>query len=256
MARLAGGQKVSAGRPGGGRGPGPGGGDPIMRWLHDLDGPIDEFNQTVVLRPPAGVGQADVETVLQAVLDRHATLRLAGRPTTAPAAGRSTPEAGSVPAGDCIESVSALSAEALAAAVRGSTLPPVMLHALGARYQSAGAGHPSPRGRRGVVANPVEDVNIAWAQHNAGQLIALPTGDVVRPLVGAILRRAHAPGPSPPGRHVAADRPAPAVLPAVQPERDTYASAGRSLAEAGCRAHPPGDRWCPRRSTPGRRTSC
>ena len=49
---------------------------PIMRWLHDVDGPIDEFNQTLVLQAPAAVTEADVQTVLQALLDRHATLRL------------------------------------------------------------------------------------------------------------------------------------------------------------------------------------
>ena len=27
---------------------------PITRWLHDLDGPVDQFNQTVVLQAPAG----------------------------------------------------------------------------------------------------------------------------------------------------------------------------------------------------------
>ena len=28
---------------------------PIMHWLHDIDGPIDQFNQTVVVQSPAGV---------------------------------------------------------------------------------------------------------------------------------------------------------------------------------------------------------
>ena len=58
------------------RGIGPVVATPIMRWLHDVDGPIDEFNQTWCCRPPAAVTEADVETVLQALLDRHATLRL------------------------------------------------------------------------------------------------------------------------------------------------------------------------------------
>ena len=34
---------------------------PIMRWLHSVDGPVDQFNQTVVVQAPAGVTQADVE---------------------------------------------------------------------------------------------------------------------------------------------------------------------------------------------------
>ena len=28
---------------------------PIMRWLHTVDGPIDQFNQTMVVQAPAGV---------------------------------------------------------------------------------------------------------------------------------------------------------------------------------------------------------
>ena len=27
---------------------------PIMRWLHGVDGPVDQFNQTVVVQAPAG----------------------------------------------------------------------------------------------------------------------------------------------------------------------------------------------------------
>ena len=49
---------------------------PIMRWLHTVDGPVDQFNQTVVVQAPAGVTDADVVVVLQALLDRHAMLRL------------------------------------------------------------------------------------------------------------------------------------------------------------------------------------
>ena len=49
---------------------------PIMRWLQSVDGPVDQFNQTVVVQAPAGVTEADVVVVLQALLDRHAMLRL------------------------------------------------------------------------------------------------------------------------------------------------------------------------------------
>jgi hypothetical protein len=53
---------------------------PIMCWLHNvdgrLDGPVGQFNQTVVVQAPAGVTHADVAVVLQALLDRHAMLRL------------------------------------------------------------------------------------------------------------------------------------------------------------------------------------
>ena len=49
---------------------------PIMGWLHDVDGPVDEFNQTVVVQAPAGVTADDVVVVVRALLDRHAMLRL------------------------------------------------------------------------------------------------------------------------------------------------------------------------------------
>ena len=49
---------------------------PIMRWLHSVDGPVEQFNQTMVVQAPAGVTEADVVVVLQALLDRHAMLRL------------------------------------------------------------------------------------------------------------------------------------------------------------------------------------
>ena len=64
---------------------------PIMRWLHGVKGPVDEFNQTMVMQAPAGVIEADVVVVLQAVLDRHAMLRLhVDSASTAPGAGRYT----------------------------------------------------------------------------------------------------------------------------------------------------------------------
>ena len=52
----------------------------IMRWLQSLEitGPVDQFNQTVLVQAPAGVTEADVLVLLQALLDRHAMLRRAG----------------------------------------------------------------------------------------------------------------------------------------------------------------------------------
>ena len=47
-----------------------------MRWLESVDGRVERFNQTVVVQAPAGVGEADVVLVLQALVDRHAMLRL------------------------------------------------------------------------------------------------------------------------------------------------------------------------------------
>ncbi|WP_459956722.1 hypothetical protein, partial [Mycobacterium avium] len=33
---------------------------PIIEWLRGVNGPVDEFNQTMVLQAPAGVTEADV----------------------------------------------------------------------------------------------------------------------------------------------------------------------------------------------------
>src|SRR5262249_21966688 len=57
-------------------GVGPVGATPIMCWLQGVEGPVEQFNQTVLVQAPAGVTEADVVVVLQALLDRHAMLRL------------------------------------------------------------------------------------------------------------------------------------------------------------------------------------
>src|SRR5208283_2576059 len=105
---------------------------PIISWLHSVEGPIDQFNQTVVVQAPVGATEADVVVVVQALLDRHAMLRLrvdddgvGGWSLTVPE------EAGSLDARGCLQSVEVLSEEALVRA--RSRLNPaagVMLSAL------------------------------------------------------------------------------------------------------------------------------
>ena len=54
-----------------------GGGDPDhVLAAGSVDGPVEQFNQTMVVQAPAGVTEADVVVLLQAVVDRHAMLRL------------------------------------------------------------------------------------------------------------------------------------------------------------------------------------
>ena len=90
----------------------------------------------------------------------------------------------------------------------------------------------------------LEDLNIAWAQHHNGQPITLPAGGNVVPAVGITAQRARPHlrrwwiRPTPGSR----SPPTPAALPAVRPELDTYASAGRLSVDAGCRHHPPAAR--------------
>ena len=49
---------------------------PIMRWLRERGGPIDRFNQSLLLRVPGGLREAELAAALQAVLDHHDGLRL------------------------------------------------------------------------------------------------------------------------------------------------------------------------------------
>ncbi|MCB9418155.1 MAG: non-ribosomal peptide synthetase, partial [Mycolicibacterium sp.] len=232
VARLASVVKVSGGEAGVvDQGVGPVVATPIMRWLHDVDGPIDEFNQTLVLQAPAGVTGADVPTVLQAVLDRHATLRLRVEDDGAGGWSLTVPEPGSVPAVDCVSTVAALSDETLVAA--RSRLNPaagVMLRAVWA----------SDTNQLGLIIHHLavdgvswrillEDFNIAWAQHHAGQEIALPTGGTSFARWSAVLEEyAHSAGVLEQAETWRQIVRTPAALPAVQPDRDTFATAGRS----------------------------
>ena len=56
---------------------------PIMSWLLECGGPIDCFNQSMLLQVPAGVEQAHLLAALQAVLDHHDALRLRLIPSSA-----------------------------------------------------------------------------------------------------------------------------------------------------------------------------
>ena len=78
---------------------------PIMRWLqslHSAGAPADQFNQTVVAQAPAEATEADVVEVLQALLDRHAMLRLRVDHDDIEGWSLTVPEAGSVDARDCL----------------------------------------------------------------------------------------------------------------------------------------------------------
>jgi non-ribosomal peptide synthase protein (TIGR01720 family) len=203
---------------------------PIMRWLHDVEGPVDQFNQTLVLQAPAGVTEADVMVVLQALLDRHATLRLCVDDDGAGEWALQVPEVGSVDARGCLLTVDALTDEALVAA--RSRLNPAagaMLSALWVPDTGQLAlmiHHLAVDGVSWRIL--LEDLNIAWAQHHSGQPVALPTGGTSFARWSSLLaEHAHAAAVvehAEAWRRVAA---VPGALPAVQPAVDTYASAGQ-----------------------------
>jgi len=74
---------------------------PIMRWLHDMEGPIELFNQTMVVQAPVGVAEADVVVVVRGLLDRHAMLRCRVEDDGAGGWSLLVPEVGAVDARAC-----------------------------------------------------------------------------------------------------------------------------------------------------------
>ena len=207
---------------------------PIISWLHSVEGPVDHFNQTVVVQAPTGVTEADVVAVLQALLDRHAMLRLRVDDDGVGGWSLTVPEAGSVDARGCLQAVEVLSEEALIGA--RSRLNPaagVMVSALW--VASAGrlvaiVDHLAVDGVSWRIL--LEDLNIAWAQHRGGQQVVLPAGGTSFARWASLLaEHAHSPDVVEQGqawRQVAA---VPAALPGVRPEVDSYVTAGNLSAE-------------------------
>ncbi|WP_168991353.1 condensation domain-containing protein, partial [Mycobacterium attenuatum] len=197
---------------------------PIMRWLGTVAGPIEQFNQTVVVQGPAGVTEADVAVVLQALLDRHAMLRLRIDGDTGWVAA-----AGAVDARDCLRSVAVLSEEALARArCRLNPSAGVMLSALWARASNQLALIIHHLGVDGVSWRILlEDLDIAWRQHRGGQQVALPAvGTSFRRWASLLAEHAHCAAvleQAEAWRQVSA---APPALPPARPS-DTLATAGR-----------------------------
>ncbi len=210
---------------------------PIMRWLAGVDGPVDEFNQSVVVSAPAEVTEADVVVVLQALLDRHAMLRLRVEDDGDGGWSLTVPEPGTVDAGACLHSVDVRSDEALLEA--RSWLNPaagVMLSALwvtSKRDLVLIVHHLAIDGVSWRIV--LEDINIAWAQHRGGQAIALPaTGTSFARWTTLLTEHAHAEAAVSQAEAWRQVTEAPAMLPAVRPEVDTYASAGQLSVSLDC----------------------
>ncbi|OBF01958.1 non-ribosomal peptide synthetase, partial [Mycobacterium sp. ACS4054] len=206
---------------------------PIMHWLHEIDGPIDQFNQTMVLLAPPGATQADVVALLQALLDRHAMLRLRADDVDTGEWSLTVSEGGSVDAGACLLAVDEVTDEAVASA--RSRLNPaagVMLSALWV----------ADTGQLVLMVHHLavdavswrillEDINVAWAQRRSGRPITLPAGGTSFQRWAALLaehaRRPAVVNQAEAWRQVAVTR---APLPGPVPQIDTYASAGHLTA--------------------------
>ncbi|BBY36644.1 putative non-ribosomal peptide synthetase [Mycobacterium mantenii] len=205
---------------------------PIMRWLQNMDGPVEQFNQTMVLAAPAEVTLDDVPVVLQALLDRHAMLRLRVEDDGIGGWSLDVPEAGSVQAGDCLESVDVLSEAALVdARSRLNLADGVLMRAVWASATNQLALIIHHLAVDGVSWRTlIEDLNIAWAQHHSGQPVALPVGGTSfarwSSLLDEYARRPEVVERLEEWRQVAT---VPAVLPQAQPE-DTYVTAGQYSA--------------------------
>ncbi|MEB4212385.1 condensation domain-containing protein, partial [Mycobacterium sp. 94-17] len=206
---------------------------PVMRRLEHVAGPVDQYNQAVVVQAPAGVTEADVVVVLQALLDRHAMLR--ARVVEGPGGWSLTvPEAGAVRVGDHLHVVEVLSAEVLVAA--RSRLNPAAGAMVSAVWVAA-------TGQLALIVHHLavdgvswrillEDLNIGWAQHHSGQPIALAAGGTSFVRWSALLaeraRQAEVVAQAETWRAVTA---VPAVLAAPRPAVDTFASAGSLSVE-------------------------
>ncbi|MCV7037471.1 amino acid adenylation domain-containing protein, partial [Mycolicibacterium moriokaense] len=202
---------------------------PMMRWLHDVEGPVDEFNQTLVLQAPDGVTADDVVVVLQALLEQHAMLRVRVEDDGAGGWSLSVPEPASVDAAERLHVVDALTDEAIIGARSQLNL------ATGAMVSAVWASstsqlvlmihHLAVDGVSWRIL--LEDINIAWAQHHSGQAVALPTEGTSFKRWATLLdehaRSVEVVATAEAWRQVAD---VPAVLPTMQPE-DTYANAGR-----------------------------
>ncbi|WP_156736548.1 condensation domain-containing protein, partial [Mycobacterium sp. E3298] len=203
---------------------------PIMRWLHSVDGPVEQFNQTMVVQAPAGVGEADVVLVLQALLDRHAMLRLRVDDDGAGGWSLRVSEVGEVDAAGCVHTVETLSDAALSTAV--AQLNPAsgaMLRAVwvpGTGQLALIIHHLAVDGVSWRIL--LEDLNIAWAQHHSGQPVALPVAGMSFARWSSLLaehaRRPEVAETADAWRQISST---PAPLPSVRPDIDTYVSAGQ-----------------------------
>ncbi|MGX1955919.1 amino acid adenylation domain-containing protein [Streptomyces anulatus] len=200
---------------------------PIMRWLASRGTPSGEFNQTMLFQAPPRAEHGDVVLLLQALLDRHAMLRLRAADSTQGQSGTySLPPAGTVRAADCVTVVDEFSDAAFAAAL--GCLDPdrgAMVHAVWA----------APARQLLLIVHHLavdavswdiirRDLAAGWRQLSAGREITLEGGGTSFRRWAATLAD-HATDPRvteqlPSWRRIEA---ADALLPTPRPQADTWA---------------------------------
>ncbi|WP_437438098.1 amino acid adenylation domain-containing protein [Mycolicibacterium rhodesiae] len=207
---------------------------PIIRWLNDFDTPaVSQFNQAVVLQAPVGGTEADVVTLVQALLDRHAMLRLRVETDDSGNWILSVPTVGAVDARRCVLVANELSDETVAAA-RTRLDPAAGIMLSGLWVPSSGQlaliiHHLAVDGVSWRIL--LEDINIAWIQHHSGQPVMLPAPGTSFARWSALLAEyALAPEVTERAEQWQRILAAPAILPSVQPKVDTRESAGHFSA--------------------------
>ena len=145
---------------------------PIMHWLIERGGPIEPFNQAMLLQVPAGLQELDLVAALQAVLDHHDALRLR---LVASARGKDFSlevlPAGAVEAKGCfpahrywrprrgvrqarLHCAGGTSGAGTACPCNGWDGAGGLVRCGRGRARTAAADHPSPCHRRSVLAHP------------------------------------------------------------------------------------------------------
>ncbi|MFC8387146.1 condensation domain-containing protein, partial [Nocardia sp. NPDC057272] len=205
---------------------------PIISWLEGVEGPIEDFNQAMILQAPAGVEFSDVVVLLQALLDRHDMLRA---------------QVSTGSDGDCgwllrvREPGSVVAAEHL---VRVDSLSPA--HAAEARSKLE---HSAGRMISGIWAEDssqllliihhlvvdgvswrilLDDINSGWSSYRHDRAVNIPLGGTsFRRWASLLSEYAHS-------TEVVSQKSAwselgevPSLLPAADPLKDTFATAGR-----------------------------
>ncbi|ALA19480.1 hypothetical protein AL346_04830 [Chelatococcus sp. CO-6] len=214
---------------------------PIVAWLREKGGPIDAFNQAMLLEVPPAIEEATLAGALQAMIDHHDMLRLRLLPGWAPAVS----PAGSVVAAECLRRVCARDAdgaalEALVAEERAAAerrLSPEDGAMIAAVWFDRGAAP----GRLLLVLHHlvvdgvswrilVEDLGSAFAALEAGEPVTLPAvATSFRRWAAHLTEAARQPqrlAEQDLWRGMLADASARLALPPLDPARDTAGSAG------------------------------
>ena len=184
---------------------------PIMHWLRERGGLIGGFHQSMLLRLPAGVREADLVGALQAVVDHHDALRLRLEVSGAGEWGLEIAPCGAVAARDCLRRVevdggdaaglrACIGAEAAAAADRLSPAAGRLLQAVWFDAGDRAAGrlllsihHLAVDGVSWRILVP--DLAACWAAVAAGRLPELsPRGTSYRGWGQRLVEEARAAG--------------------------------------------------------------